>query len=105
MSYKSRWVKEHYTTISVRRETYEKLRKLAESRGVRVQDLIEELANKPQEIKPQGIETDCTARLGRSGRTYWVECRDGSKALIPVNNLELLSSRFGLRIKVVTEKQ
>jgi predicted DNA-binding ribbon-helix-helix protein len=40
---KTRYIKEHYREVKLRREFYEELRKLAESRGLSIPELIREL--------------------------------------------------------------
>jgi hypothetical protein len=48
---------------------------------------------------------DCTARRVKKGdrplNVYYVECRDGAKAIVPREALADLSARFKLRIEVV----
>jgi predicted DNA-binding ribbon-helix-helix protein len=40
---KTRYVKKHYRGVKIRRELYEELKRLAESRGLTVPELIQEL--------------------------------------------------------------
>jgi hypothetical protein len=51
------------------------------------------------------LSVDCTARRARKGdkplNVYFIECKDGAKAIVPRETLADLSERFKLRLKVV----
>jgi hypothetical protein len=105
---KTRYVKTHFKEVKVRRDFYEDLRRLAEEKGLSVPALIEEMF-KQYTAPSMGAHTgpsmvDCIARRARKGdkplNVYFLECRDGAKAIVPRETLADLSSRFKLKIAV-----
>jgi hypothetical protein len=108
---KTRYVKAHFKEVKVRRDFYEDLRRLAEEKGLSVPALIEEMFKQytaPSMGSHTGpsmpVQADCKARRARKGdrplNVYFIECRDGAKAVVPYETLADLSSRFKLRIVV-----
>jgi hypothetical protein len=106
---KTRYVKAHYKEVKVRRDFYEELRRLAEERGLSVPALIEDIfkhytgPSTPAHTDPSMV--DCIARRARKGdkplNVYYLECKDGAKALVPKETLVDLSNRFKLRISII----
>jgi hypothetical protein len=105
---KTRYVKTHFKEVKVRRDFYEDLRRLAEEKGLSVPALIEEMF-KHYTGPSMGSHTapsmvDCIARRARKGdkplNVYFLECRDGAKAIVPRETLADLASRFKLKIAV-----
>jgi len=109
---KTRYVKTRYKEVKVRRDLYEELRRLAEERGLSVPALIEEMfkhftgPSMPAHTAPSML-TDCIARRVRRNdkplNVYYLECRDGAKAVVPKETIADLSSRFKLKISVIEE--
>jgi hypothetical protein len=109
---KTRYVKAHYKEVKVRRDFYEELRRLAEERGLSVPTLIEEMfkqytgASMPAHTAPS-MPVDCIARRARKGdkplNVYYLECRDGAKAIVPKETLVDLSNRYKLKITIMEE--
>lgn len=107
---KTRYVKTHYKEVKVRRDFYEELRKLAEERGLSVPTLIEEMfkhytgPSMPAHTAPS-MPVDCIARRARKGgkplNVYFLECKDGAKAVVPKDTLADLSNRFKLKITII----
>jgi hypothetical protein len=107
---KTRYVKAHYKEVKVRRDFYEDLKKLAEEKGLSVPSLIEEMfkhftgPSMPAHTAPS-MPIDCIARRARKGdkllNVYFLECKDGSKAVVPKETLVDLSNRFKLKISIV----
>jgi hypothetical protein len=105
---KTRYVKAHFKEVKVRRDFYEDLRRLAEEKGLSVPALIEEMfkhytaPSMPAHTGPSMV--DCIARRARKGdkplNVYFLECRDGAKAIVPKETLADLSNRFKLKIVV-----
>jgi hypothetical protein len=106
---KTRYVEKHYKKVKVRRDFYEELKRLAEERGLSVPALLEELfkhytgPSMPAHTGPSMV--DCIARRARKGdkplNVYFLECRDGAKAVVPKETLADLSNRFKLKISIV----
>ena len=114
---KTRYVKSHYKEVKVRRDFYEELRRLASEKGLSVPALIEELfkhytgpsmgaytgASMPAHTGPS--MADCVARRARKGdkqlNAYFLECKDGARAVVPEETLADLSNRFKLKITIV----
>jgi hypothetical protein len=106
---KTRYVKTHFKEVKVRRDFYEDLRRLAEEKGLSVPALIEEMF-KQYTAPSMGFHTapsipiDCIAKRAKKGdkplNVYFLECRDGAKAVVPRETLADLSSRFKLKIAV-----
>jgi hypothetical protein len=108
---KTRYVKSHYKEVKVRRDFYEELRRLASEKGLSVPALIEELF-KHYTVPSMGAHTapsmvDCVARRAKKGdrplNVYYVECKDGAKAIVPEETLADLSNRFKLKMTIVEE--
>jgi hypothetical protein len=109
---KTRYVKEHYKEVKIRRDFYEELRKLAEERGLSVPALIEDMFKSytapsiPDHTAPS-MPADCIARRAKRGdkpsNVYYIECSDGAKAVVPKETLVDLSNRFKLKISIVEE--
>jgi hypothetical protein len=107
---KTRYVKAHYKEVKVRRDFYEELRRLAGERGLSVPALLEEMFKQytaPSTGAHTGpsIPVDCIARRARKGdkplNVYFLECKDGAKAVVPKETLIDLSNRFKLKISIV----
>jgi hypothetical protein len=99
----------HTRVIRVSDEVYEKLWELTrrynlESPSQLLEKLLAEWAGLPG-AGGVAMPADCTAQRVRMGdrplNVYFVECRDGAKALVPRETLAELASKFKLRIKVV----
>jgi hypothetical protein len=106
---KTRYVKSHYKEVKIRRDFYEELRRLASEKGLSVPALIEELF-KHHTGPSMGAYTgpsmaDCVARRARKGdkqlNAYFLECKDGARAVVPEETLADLSNRFKLKIAIV----
>jgi hypothetical protein len=94
--------------IEVSEEVYERLLELARRHNLSTGQLLERLL--AGEAALLGADrvillADCTARRARRGdrplNVYYVECRDGARAVVPGETLADLAARFKLRIKVV----
>jgi len=109
-----RYQREHYTKITVRRELLEELRRVAGERGLSVPELIKSLLESHIGTymgSPTGEEHPVKHLVGssppsvrcvavRTGKSYLVECGDGSKAFVPSEALPELVERFGLVVEV-----
>jgi hypothetical protein len=96
-------------SIDVSRELRDKIRELS----MKLNLSYEELISKALEAYTLGttlgnecLPTDCVARRvynrrGEPERMYFIECKGGSKALIPDDTLADLARRFKISIKVV----
>jgi hypothetical protein len=109
---KTRYVKTRYKEVKVRRDLYEELRRLAEERGLSVPALIEEMfkhftAPSMAAHTAPSMLADCIARRvkvnGKPLNVYYLECRDGAKAVVPNETLADLSNRFKLMISIMEE--
>jgi hypothetical protein len=106
---KTRYVERHYKKVKVRRDFYEDLKRLAEERGLSVPALLEEMFKQytgpsmPAHTGPS--MADCVARRARKGdkplNVYFLECKDGAKAVVPKETLADLSNRFKLKITII----
>jgi hypothetical protein len=107
---KTRYVKAHYKEVKLRKEFYEDLRKLAVEKGLSISALIEDMfkhytgPSMPAHTGPS-MPIDCIARRARKGdkplNVYFLECKDGAKAVVPKETLVDLSNRFKLKISIV----
>jgi hypothetical protein len=101
-------------TIKVSGRVYEKLWELARKHNLESPNqLLEKLLFEGVTPSPShgvtpshtSVPVDCTARRAKKGdrplNVYYVECRDGAKAIVPREALADLSERFKLRVKVV----
>ncbi len=95
-------------TIEVSEEVYEKLWELARRHNLSPGQLLEKLLAEWADLPGAGgvaLPADCTAQRVRKGdkplNVYYVECRDGARAIVPRETLVELVSKFKLRIKVV----
>ena len=106
---KTRYVKSHYKEVKIRRDFYEELRRLASEKGLSVPALIEELFKRHTGASTSSHTgasmADCVARRARKGdkqlNAYFLECKDGAKAVVPEETLADLSNRFKLKITIV----
>jgi len=95
-------------TIEVSGEVYEKLLELARKHNLPPNQLLEKLLAEGDALLGSDrviLSADCTAQRVRKGgrplNVYYVECRDGARAVVPGEALADLVSKFKLRIKVV----
>jgi hypothetical protein len=96
-------------SIDVSRELRDRIRELS----VKLNMTYEELISKALEALTLGttlgsecLPTDCVARMiynrrGEPENMYFVECKGGSKALIPADTLLDLARRFKLSVRVI----
>jgi hypothetical protein len=98
----------HRRTIEVSEEVYEKLLELARKHNLSPNQLLEKLLAEGDALLGSDrviLSVDCTARRARRGdkplNVYYVECRDGARAIVHRETLADLVSKFKLRIKVV----
>jgi hypothetical protein len=95
-------------TIEVSEEVYRKLWELARRYNLSPGQLLEKLLAGEAALSGADrvtLSADCTARRARRGdrplNVYYVECRDGARAIVPGETLADLVARFKLRMKVV----
>jgi hypothetical protein len=95
-------------TIRVSDEVYERLLELARKHNLSPDQLLERLLAEGEALLGADrviLSVDCTARRARMGDklldVYFVECRDGAKAIVHRETLADLVSKFKVRIKVV----
>jgi hypothetical protein len=99
---KTRYVKEHYKEVKVRRDFYEELRKIAEGKGLSVPALIEEMFKQyTAPSMPRGVEV-------RKRDYFWWTIRvgEGWNAIeTDLNNIQLRKlCQARLLVKEVCEK-
>lgn len=87
-----------WRSVSVREETYARLRELMEKYGIKsISDVIDALASGG--INHPLSAADCRARKVEG--IYYLECRDGGKAFVPEDRLKEFVRRFGDVVEVV----
>jgi len=98
----------HTRTIEVSGEVYEKLWELARKHNLSPSQLLERLLAEGAALLEADrviLSVDCSAQRVRRGdmplNAYYVECRNGARAIVPRETLADLVARFKLRIKVV----
>jgi hypothetical protein len=95
--------------IKVSDEVYGKLWELTRRHNLESPNQLLErlLAHGVTPSKPDRVtlSADCVARRARKGdkplNVYFLECRDGAKAIVPRETLTDLSEKFKIRIEVV----
>jgi hypothetical protein len=103
-------VRERYKCVNIPKELWEELKKIATEKSISIPDVIKEMyrvyvGSPATATSEKRIEIDCTAKrvrkFGRPANAYFVECKNGEKAIVPPDTLGDLSQRFGLRISVI----
>ncbi len=99
--------------MEVSRELRDRIRELAEKHGLLYEELLHKALDAYTQSKSEphtqsnrpSVPVDCTARRARKGdkplNVYYLECRDGAKAVVPKETLADLVSRFKFKIEVV----
>jgi hypothetical protein len=96
-------------SIDVSRGLRDKIRELSAKLNMSYEELLSkalEAFTLGMTLGSECLPTDCVARRvynrrGEPERLYYVECKGGSKALIPDDALEDLARRFRISVRVV----
>lgn len=94
--------KKGFKTITVPEPLFQKLKGLAQERGKSVPDLLRDLFVAVETLRAERKISipRCKATKLKGGKTFYIECEDGKKAIVPEKFLPELASRYGLVLEL-----